>query len=205
MLLYLRDEISGEKYLAEELRVNPCTFSFALEPDRDYTIEAKKDGYFNDMVDVSTKKKTPADTLNVDLQLRKIPKKPIVLEGILYDFDSANLTPSAKVSLDTGLYPIMTENPQIIIELSSHTDSKGSDSYNLKLSQERAKSVVDYMIEKGIDSRRLKDAGYGESLPIASNTNEDGSDNPEGRALNRRTEFEIIGELSEDEYLPEQN
>ena len=61
------------------------------------------------------------------------------------------------------------------------------------------------MIEKGIDPRRLKDAGYGESRPTASNTNEDGSDNPEGRALNRRTEFEIIGELSEDEYLSEQD
>ena len=60
-------------------------------------------------------------------------------------------------------------------------------------------------LAKGINSRRLKDAGYGESRPIASNTNEDGSDNPEGRALNRRTEFEIIGELSEDEYLPEQD
>jgi OOP family OmpA-OmpF porin len=128
-----------------------------------------------------------------------------VLEGILYDFDSANLTQSAKESLDTGLYPIMIENPQIVIELSSHTDAKGSDAYNLKLSKERAKSVVDYMISNGIDSRRLTDAGYGESKPIAANENPDGSDNPEGRALNRRTEFEIIGELSEDEYLPEQD
>lgn len=205
VLLYIKDPISGEKYLSEELRVNPCNFSFSLEPDKNYTIEAKKDGYFNDLVDVSTVGLTPADTQNVELQLLKIPKKPIVLEGILYDFDSANLTTSAKISLDTGLYPIMTENPQIIIELSSHTDSKGSDAYNLKLSKERAKSVVDYMISKGIDSRRLKDAGYGESRPIAPNTMEDGSDNPEGRALNRRTEFEIIGELSEDEYLPEQD
>lgn len=205
VLLYLRDEDSGEKYLAEELRVNPCNFSFTLEPDRDYIIEAKKVGYFNDVVDVTTKNRTPADTLNVELQLNKIPKKPIVLEGILYDFDSANLTASAKESLDTGLYPIMVENPQIIIELSSHTDSKGSDAYNLKLSDERAQSVVDYMIEKGIMTKRLKAKGYGETKPIASNTKEDGSDNPEGRALNRRTEFEIIGELSEDEYLPEQD
>lgn len=205
VFLYMKDPATGEKYLAEELRVNPCTFSFTLEPDKDYTIEAKKDGYFNDMVDVTTKNRTPADTLNVQLQLKKIPKKPIVLEGILYDFDSANLTASAKISLDTGLYPIMTENPQIIIELSSHTDAKGSDAYNLKLSKERAKSVVDYMISKGVDARRLKDAGYGESRPIAANENPDGSDNPDGRALNRRTEFEIIGELSEDEYLPEQD
>ena len=61
------------------------------------------------------------------------------------------------------------------------------------------------MISKGIYSRRLKDVGYGETKPIAANENSDGSDNPDGRALNRRTEFEIIGELSEDQYLPEQD
>jgi OOP family OmpA-OmpF porin len=128
-----------------------------------------------------------------------------VLNGINYGYDSADLTTDAKVSLDTGLFPIMTENPQIIIELSSHTDSKGSDDYNLKLSERRAKSVVDYMITKGITSNRLVDKGYGETKPVAPNENPDGSDNPEGRAQNRRTEFEIIGELSEDEYLPEQD
>jgi len=205
VFLYMKDPSTGEKYLAEKLKGNPCTFSFSLEPDREYTIEAKKVGYFNDVLNVSTRNLTPADTLNKTLKLTKIPKKPIVLEGILYDFDSANLTASAKESLDTGLYPIMMENPQIIIELSSHTDAKGSDAYNLKLSQQRAKSAVDYMISKGVDSRRLKDVGYGETKPIAANENPDGSDNPDGRALNRRTEFEITGELSEDQYLPEQD
>lgn len=205
VLLYLKDPITGGKYLAEELRVNPCTFKFSLLPGKDYVVEAKKRGYFNDMVDVSTQKLTPADTLNVKLKLTKIPKKPIVLEGILYEFNKSDLTASAKVSLDTGLYPIMMENPQIIIELSSHTDSKGTDEYNQKLSQERAKSVVDYMISKGIATERLVAKGYGESKPIAANEFEDGTDNPDGRALNRRTEFEIIGELSEDQYLPEQD
>lgn len=205
VFLYLRDPVTGSKFLAEELRVNPCTFNFTLEPNTDYTIEARRVGYFNDVVDISTKNLTPADTLKPVLKLKKIPKKPIVLEGILYDFDSADLTPDAMVSLDTGLYPIMMENPQIVIELSSHTDSKGSDAYNLKLSKARAKSVVDYMISKSINPKRLVDAGYGETRPIAPNTKPDGSDDPDGRALNRRTEFEIIGELTEDEYLPEQD
>lgn len=205
IFLYMKDPVTGEKYLAEELKGNPCTFSFMLEPEREYTIEAKKVGYFNDVLDISTKNLTPADTLNKELKLAKIPKKPIVLNGINYGYDSADLTTDAKVSLDTGLFPIMTENPQIIIELSSHTDSKGSDDYNLKLSERRAKSVVDYMITKGITSNRLVDKGYGETKPVAPNENPDGSDNPEGRAQNRRTEFEIIGELSEDEYLPEQD
>ena len=205
VFLYMKDPVSGEKYLAEALKVNPCTFTFSLEPDKEYIIEAKKTGYFNDMLAVSTKNLTPADTLNKQLKLTRIPKKPIVLNGINYGFDSADLTPEAKVSLDTGLYPIMTKNPQIIIELSSHTDSRGSDEYNLKLSERRAKSVVDYMISKGIDAGRLVPKGYGETKPIAPNEKPDGTDDPDGRALNRRTEFEIIGELSEDQYLPEQD
>ncbi|MCF8278189.1 MAG: OmpA family protein [Flavobacteriales bacterium] len=205
IFLYMNDPETGTRYLAEELRGNPCTFSFTLEPGREYSIEAKKTGYFNDVVHVSTMKLTPADTLTKELKLEKIPRKPIVLNGINYGYDSADLTADAKISLDTGLYPIMTDNPQIIIELSSHTDSKGSDDYNLKLSERRAKSVVDYMISKGIDPQRLVPKGYGENKPIALNEFEDGTDNPDGRARNRRTEFEIIGELSEDQYLPEQD
>lgn len=204
VFLYLIDPETGEDYLAEELRVNPCTFTFNLEPNTDYRIEAKKKGYFNDAIDITTKGLSPADTMEVQLQLLPIPKKPIVLEGILYDFDSDKLTPTAKHSLDTGLYPIMVNNPQIIIELSSHTDSKGSDTYNEDLSQRRATSVVRYMITMGIAESRLVAKGYGEYRPIAPNNHPDGSDNPEGRQLNRRTEFEIIGELNEDQYLPEQ-
>jgi outer membrane protein OmpA-like peptidoglycan-associated protein len=78
------------------------------------------------------------------------------------------------------------------IELSAHTDSKGTDEYNLKLSDARAKSVVDYLISKGIDAARLEAKGYGESAPVADNTRADGSDNPDGRQMNRRTEFKVL-------------
>ena len=90
----------------------------------------------------------------------------------------------------------MILNPDIIIELSSHTDDKGSEEYNLKLSQKRAESVVNYLISKGIDKNRVKPQGYGESQPIAPNKNKNGSDNPEGRAKNRRTDFKIIGTIT---------
>ena len=89
----------------------------------------------------------------------------------------------------------MQNNPQIIVEISSHTDSKGNDNYNMKLSQRRAESVVNYLVSKGIKAERLKAKGYGESKPVAPNEKPDGSDNPEGRALNRRTDFKIIGKL----------
>jgi OOP family OmpA-OmpF porin len=85
------------------------------------------------------------------------------------------------------LRKLMIENATIKIELSSYTDNVGSDEYNLKLSQARAQSVVDYLISKGISKERLEAKGYGESKAIATN------DTEEGRQLNRRTEFEILG------------
>ena len=90
---------------------------------------------------------------------------------------------------------ILKENPRLIINILSHTDSKGTETYNLKLSQKRAESVVDYLISQGINKKRLGAVGKGESEPIAPNKNEDGSDNEEGRSKNRRTEFIIIGRL----------
>ena len=87
---------------------------------------------------------------------------------------------------------MLNDNPEISIELSSHTDSIGSDDYNIRLSQRRAQSAVDYIVNTGIERNRLVAKGYGESRPIARNTNPDGTDNPEGRQKNRRTEFKII-------------
>jgi outer membrane protein OmpA-like peptidoglycan-associated protein len=86
--------------------------------------------------------------------------------------------------------------PNAIIEIGSHTDSTGTDEYNVKLSQRRSESVVNYLADKGISIDRLIAKGYGESRPIAPNTNPDGTDNPENRQLNRRTELKIVGEIS---------
>lgn len=85
----------------------------------------------------------------------------------------------------------MEDNPKIEIELSAHTDSKGSDAYNMDLSVRRAKSCVDYLVSKGIPISRMTSRGYGETKPVAPNELPNGKDNPEGRALNRRTEFKV--------------
>jgi len=90
------------------------------------------------------------------------------------------------------IFEVLVENPSFKIEIGSHTDSRGADDYNQRLSQERAESVVSYLILNGIKEDRLVAKGYGETLPVAPNENEDGSDNPEGRQLNRRTEFKIL-------------
>ena len=123
--------------------------------------------------------------------------KPVVLEDILYEFNKTELTESAKQALDTTLLVMLNEAPEFVVEIGAHTDSIGSVEYNADLSQQRAESVVKYLISKGIDSERLVAKGYGATNPVAPNFMPDGSDNPEGRKKNRRTEFRIIGTLDD--------
>jgi len=121
-----------------------------------------------------------------DIKLKKVEiGKSIVLNNIFYDFDKATLRPESTSELER-LTVLMNENKTLTIEFSSHTDDKGSDEYNLKLSQMRAQSVVDYLISKGISKERLIAKGYGEVVPVAPN------DTEEGRQANRRTEFKIL-------------
>jgi len=114
-----------------------------------------------------------------------------VISKILYDYKSSEINPDAAKELNK-LLVILKNNSDIIIELTSHTDSKGNPAYNKKLSEERAKKTKDYLVSIGVNPSRIKEKGLGSSNPIAPNSNPDGSDNPEGRAKNRRTEFKII-------------
>ena len=110
----------------------------------------------------------------------------IILKNIFYDFDKSTLRPESIDELDK-LVAFLQNRPTLRIEISGHTDNKGSARYNKKLSDDRAKSVVSYLIGKGIDVSRLEAKGYGFDQPIASN------DTDEGRQMNRRTEFMVIG------------
>ena len=115
----------------------------------------------------------------------------IDLKGVNFDFDKATLRPDA-VSILNEAIEILKRYPELKVEVAGHTDSKGTDAYNQSLSERRATTVYDYLTSNGIDSGRMVGPnGYGESRPIAPNTNEDGSDNPEGRARNRRTELNV--------------
>ena len=115
----------------------------------------------------------------------------VAVDNIYYDFNSATLRDESFPVLDQ-LVSMMNENKDMKLEIGAHTDSKGTEVYNLKLSDARAKSVIDYLISKGIAPDRLESKGYGESKPVADNANADGTDNPEGRQKNRRTEFKIL-------------
>ena len=110
-----------------------------------------------------------------------------VLRNIYFDFDKATFKMESYTEL-TKLLRLLKENATSIVEISGHTDSKGSTEYNIELSQRRANAVVDWLVKKGIDRSRLSAKGYGETKPLASN-----DDEKDGRELNRRTEFAVTG------------
>lgn len=194
--LYTKDKLTGERFLLKTVNsAQAGEYDVKLESGNDYQILVKKDGYLSNSYDFSTRSVATTTTLVKDIPLEAIPKEPIRIPNVLYEFDKANVLESSKLALDTTVLRLLQDNPQIIIEIMSHTDSKGNDLYNMKLSQKRAESVVSYLVSKGIKPERLKAKGYGETKPVAPNDKPDGSDNPEGRALNRRTDFKIIGKL----------
>ncbi len=192
--MYIKDKKSTEKFLVKKTVTDSLgNYLLDVEAGQDYYLVVKKDDFLGSSVEVSTNGMIESKEIATDLKLFKKPKEPIHIPNILYEFDRSNMVESSKLSLDTTVLKLMEINPELIIEIQAHTDSKGNDQYNLKLSQKRAESVVTYLKRKGIDQSRLRAQGYGETKPIAPNENADGSDNPEGRAKNRRTDFKIIG------------
>jgi len=191
----LDGETKEEAIIAYDTLTAKRQYYFDIFPNMAYKLSASKDGYLTGFTTLSTLGLKASDTLQADITIIKIiQNKSIVIKDIYYDFDKATLRPESQIGLDSVLL-FLNENPDIIVELSAHTDSKGSDAYNLDLSQRRAQSVVDYLLIAGIDSTRLVAKGYGETRPVALNENSDGTDNPDGRQQNRRTELTIIGQV----------
>jgi peptidoglycan-associated lipoprotein len=181
---------------------NDGKFLFRVYENENYDLVGETDGYLVKREAYSTKgrsvdPRTLKDlvtniTLDTTLVLEKIElNKIFALENIYYKFNKYDITPEAGVELDK-LAQLLIDNPEIKIELASHTDSVDDEAYNQTLSQRRAEAAVNHLIKRGISPDRMIAKGYGESKPIARNTNADGTDNPEGRQKNRRTEFKIL-------------
>jgi outer membrane protein OmpA-like peptidoglycan-associated protein len=170
-------------------------FIVQLEMNKTYTIKASKIGYLNDIKRISTydlkvEKGSLSTTLNVELLLAKIfSNVEITLENIYYNFNKWDIRDDAKPTLDS-LTTILYNNPQINIQLSSHTDCRGDEEYNQILSQKRAESAISYIKSKGISSDRLIAKGYGENA-LAINCNCDDC-TEEDHQVNRRTTFKIL-------------
>lgn len=195
--LYMQDRETKEYIFMDRYTTSENgRFYFTLIPDQEYEFKMEGLSYFDSKNYLSTEFFTFSDTIQMPpTWVNVLSDKPIVLENIYYDFNSADLSQKAKNVLDTTLLLLLKEAPEFIIEIGSHTDSIGETKYNLELSQDRADNVVKYLESKGINGKRLIPKGYGAQKPIAANYNPDGSDNVEGRDKNRRTEFRIVGSL----------
>ena len=127
----------------------------------------------------------------IDEVIKIAENENFIISKVLYEYRSSKINEAAAKELDK-LVIILKKNKDIGVELSSHTDSKGSDSYNMQLSQKRADAAVEYVVSKGIAEKKIIAKGFGETQPVAPNELPNGKDNPEGRAKNRRTEFKVI-------------
>lgn len=200
------DDGSNQKEIARD----DGSFSFKLERGVKYVMMAGAKGYLNVKQEFESDSAEEDAEYAVDFILASI-SKPQVVENIFYDFDKATLRPESKAALDE-MAQMLRDNPNVTIEMGSHTDRHGSEAYNENLSDRRAKSVVDYLISAGIPADRLKWQGYGESRPktVTKRINREYPQFPEGTILNeeyiltldeaaqeaadqinRRTEFQV--------------
>jgi len=138
------------------------------------------------------KRSDPDDTVMVTIYLDSI-KNSFSVSNIYYDYDKAVLRSESVAALDS-VVNFLKDNASITIEIYSYTDAKGKDEYNMALSQRRAQAVMDYLEKAGIERARMTAKGFGKKNAAAANT-VNGKDNPEGRQLNRRTEFRIITDV----------
>lgn len=178
-------------------------YFFTVEPNHQYVLQFENVRSGSAFIPFSTRGIMEPDTLHMkDYGINSITKDALVVKNIYYEYGKYRLKKEQKEILDESVVSLMREAPEIVVELSSHTDDHGGEAFNLKLSQKRADEIVDYVVKKGIEKSRIVGKGYGYSVPIAPNKFDDGADNPDGRAMNRRTEFKVIGTVSEyDDFI----
>jgi outer membrane protein OmpA-like peptidoglycan-associated protein/tetratricopeptide (TPR) repeat protein len=171
-----------------KIRTDETGFYFITLPvGNDYTFTVNRQGYlfFSKLYDLA--KGEPDSIYKMDIPLQPIEiNATLTFKNVQFEQSSFKLLPVSLVELDK-LVQLLNENPQIRVQVSGYTDNVGTPADNLKLSNNRAKSVVDYLVSKGVDPKRMTWKGYGETKPVADNKTE------EGRAKNRRTEFTITG------------
>jgi outer membrane protein OmpA-like peptidoglycan-associated protein len=179
-------------------------FSYILKRGQSYKINGNKDTYWPSVENVIVKEDEERDTIKVVFLIDPIIKKKVKIENIYFEFDKSRLVDFYRTKMDSVIN-VLNNNPGYALEVQGHTDSKGADDYNVRLSQRRAEEAKAYILSKGIAKVRVISKGMGETTPLAANE-KDGADDPEGRARNRRVEFKLIPDKPESapeiEYAP---
>jgi outer membrane protein OmpA-like peptidoglycan-associated protein len=187
--------IIGENgYFDQTATDSTGSFEFAhLQDDNSYTLLMARKGYWTqtkvlDIPELETNfNYTKANGFDFNFNLEPIEEgKEIVIKDIFYDFDKASIKPESETELNK-LTVLLNNNPNIKVEISSHTDSRGPDDYNMRLSQSRAESVVKYLVKQGIAKDRLVSRGYGETFPLVADAQTEVQ-----HQYNRRTSFRVL-------------
>lgn len=164
-----------------------------LPPGKNYNVTYESDGHLFHSENIFVPENSAYLEINKPVELKPlVAGAKITLNNIFFDYDKTDVKAPQSIAELEKLVKLMNNKKIHRVEISGHTDSKGTEDYNKKLSQQRTQSVVDYLIKRGVDENRLVAKGYGSSNPVAPNTRPDGSDNPDGRALNRRVELQIL-------------
>jgi outer membrane protein OmpA-like peptidoglycan-associated protein len=180
------DNSKNELLASFESNSTSGAYLISLKPGKNYGITVSKPEYLFHSENFNIPEDAMARKITKDILLKKLEVgSKIVLNNIFFDFNKATLTDESLAELDR-VFKLLEETPKLKIEMSGHTDNIGSASYNQKLSEERAKAVVDYLVRKGIPTDRLTYKGFGMTQPVAPN------DTEEGRQQNRRTEFKVV-------------
>lgn len=168
------------------------SYYFVLNRGQNYNISYEAKGYLFHSENVNVPKVAEYSVLQKDVILDKVEVgSKIVLNNIFFDSNKSTLRKESKVEIDK-LIALMKEYPELVIEVSGHTDSKGNDDANMKLSQTRSQAVVNALIKKGAKNQNLVAKGYGETMPIAPNTLPNGKPDTKGMQQNRRVEMKIV-------------
>ena len=184
--LSLMDAV-GKSEIAKQNLGQDVKFLFpAIDRKQNYRLEARREGYQPDTRSLESAQINQGQVIKVFLTPLKLP----MFYNVYYDFNQANIRPSAEDTLKMVLKTLQ-DNPKLIVEVRGHTDAIGGTAYNNRLSARRAQAAISYLTANGIEKDRLVLRAFGKMEPVAENT-VDGKDNPEGRQLNRRVEFKVI-------------
>ncbi len=179
-------------------------FSLVIKRGDKFKVNGTKEGYWPSVENFAVDENETKDTVYQVFLIDPIIKNKVKIENIYFAFDKSLVIDFYKLKMDS-VFAILVQHPGYSVEVQGHTDSKGSDEYNVKLSQRRADEAKAYLVSKGIEEARVIAIGFGETAPIAPNDVQ-GEDDPEGRARNRRVEFKILPDKPEEapeiEYDP---
>lgn len=188
----LKDNITGDLLETFYTTIDSGSYYFIVNRGQNYNISYEAKGYLFHSENINVPKVAEYSVMEKDVILDKVEiGSKIVLNNIFFDSNKATLRKESGVEIDK-LVTLLKEYPELVIEVSGHTDSKGNDAANLKLSQMRSQAVVNALIKKGIKKENLVAKGYGETTPIAPNTLANGKPDVKGMQQNRRVELKIV-------------